>query len=140
MHGNELEAGDGVADLDIEIEALNDPAKGVPDNLNDVELEVEDSDGDDHDSEDGEREAEDGEDSGSEEEYDGPVGGDPVELDLFLLESLRAWARRRVSGTKVDQLLSVLKIVHPFLPMTRKTTLQTPPANNNINDVSGGQF
>lgn len=153
FHVNELEMLNEDPNLDAnEMEALNenDNELEVPHagpNLNDNEMGfLNDSDAssltddrDDSDMEDRGSEVEDDENSESEEENDGQVDWDPADMDLFLLESLRAWARRGVSGRKVNQLLCILKVAHPFLPMTRKTLLQTPSANN-IHDVGGGLF
>ncbi|KAK3919995.1 dITP/XTP pyrophosphatase [Frankliniella fusca] len=65
--------------------------------------------------------------------------GSIMNANVAMLESLRAWARRGVSKSKVDSLLSILRLYHPFLPKTCRGLLKTP-SQLPIKDVGGGLY
>ncbi|KAE8745038.1 hypothetical protein FOCC_FOCC008350 [Frankliniella occidentalis] len=76
---------------------------------------------------------------GSHSEDSGDEHFDEADMDVALLESLRAWARRGVSKSKVTELLSILRLRHPFLPKTCRGLLKTP-SQLPITDVGGGLY
>lgn len=87
-------------------------------------VEVENNDGEDEEH----RADEDQDDiEHDDDDDDGPSSGDDeVDPQLYLIHSLRGWAVRGVSKRKVDSLLQILHRLHPHLPLSYKTLLDTP--------------
>jgi len=75
--------------------------------------------------------------SRGDEGSDSDARGDDFDPELYLLDTLRDWAKRNVSKRKVDDLLKRLSVIHPGLPRSYKTLLSTP-AHTDIIEIDNG--
>jgi hypothetical protein len=61
------------------------------------------------------------------------------ERQEYLLTNLKEWGLRGITKTKVNDLLHILRPLHPFLPKSSKTLLKTPRSTETLN-VGTGKF
>ncbi|KAK3920523.1 Supervillin [Frankliniella fusca] len=59
------------------------------------------------------------------------------ERNQYLIDSLRDFAMRGITKTKVDDMLRILRPFHPFLPKSSKTLLKTPRTTEAIEIGNG---
>ena len=102
-----------------------------------------DEDGNESDESDGDNNGH-GNDSDSDEsvaDEDGINFDNEEEREAYIVDAVRKWARSAglLSMRKLDQLLALLHVVHPFLPLSYKTLLETP-INVEVMEVEGGQL